>query len=141
MPWSRITEKVIVGEQIKDDKRTLKLIKHIATAKTDEELEILKSIAKEEGLKLSKGGQLSFNLGQDPFNSLFTLGFYNHGAEVIFGSIFNSFGICNRVAHLFAEAFDRCPHYSSGLKEKYCLTIRCKKLWDQATHWIRSTDF
>lgn len=92
-PYKSAKRVRIVEEQFRDNKRTLKLIKHIGTAKNDEELEILKSIAEKERLELTKGGQLSFNFGQDPFNSLFTLGFYNHGAEVIFGGIFDSLGI------------------------------------------------
>ena len=83
----------IVKRQMEGSKWTTKLVKHIGTAKCEEELEILKEIAHKERLKLANPGQMSFDLDVEAPSSLYTLGFYNHGADVILGRIFDSLHI------------------------------------------------
>ena len=84
----RIVEREKIGGRY-----TTRLIKHIGTARNDDELEILKKIAQTDRSRLSSPNQLSLDLGQNSIRGLFSLGVFNYGAELIFGHVFDSLGI------------------------------------------------
>ena len=83
----------LVKQEKVDGRLKTIFVKHIGTAANDEELEILKSIAEKERSKAIQANQLSFDLGQIQSGSLSTLGFYQLGAELVLGEIFDSFSI------------------------------------------------
>lgn len=70
-----------------------RLVKHIGTARDDEELAILRKIAQTDRVMLSSPNQLELDLGQNSIRGLFSLGIFHHGAELILGDIFDSLGI------------------------------------------------
>ena len=70
-----------------------RLVKHIGTARDDDELAILKKIAQTDRVMLSSPNQLELDLGQNSIRGLFSLGIFHHGAELILGDIFDSLGI------------------------------------------------
>ena len=74
-------------------KWTNKVVRHIGTARDDSELEVLKQIALQDRSRLICPNQLSFDLEHGPAGGIFTLGTYYHGAELVFGDIFDSLGV------------------------------------------------
>ncbi len=74
-------------------KWTNKVVKHVGTARDDSELEVLKQIALQDRSRLIRPNQLSFDLEHGPAGGIFTLGTYYHGAELVFGDIFDSLGV------------------------------------------------
>lgn len=83
----------IVEKENKGGWWSTKLVKHIGTARNDDELEILKKIAETHKAKLVQGNQLSFDFGQLDKRGLYTLGTFYHGAELILGGIFDSLSL------------------------------------------------
>ena len=87
-------KRVRIVERVKVDGRyTTRLLKHIGTARSDDELEILKRIAETDRSRLSNPNQLRLDLGQNSLRGLFSLGVFHHGAELVFGDIFDSLGV------------------------------------------------
>ena len=84
--------RIVVREKV-NGRYTTRLIKRIGTARNDEELEILKRIAQTDRSRLSSPNQLRLDLGQNSLGGLFSLGMFHHGAELVFGDIFDSLGV------------------------------------------------
>ena len=83
----------IVEREKVNGRYTTRLIKHMGTARNDDELEILKRIAQTDRSRLSSPNQLCLDLGQNSLGGLFSLGTFHHGAELVFGDIFDSLGV------------------------------------------------
>ena len=70
-----------------------KLIKHIGTARNDDELAIYMELAHKDVAMVENLNQLRFDFETPQSRGLFTISSYHHGASLIFGELFRSLEI------------------------------------------------
>lgn len=83
----------IVKRQRVDGRATIKLVKHIGTARNEEELEILKMISETDGSRLEETRQVRFDFSEGVPRGIFTIGFHHFGSKMVLGTIVDSLGI------------------------------------------------
>ncbi|TAN20024.1 MAG: IS1634 family transposase [Actinomycetota bacterium] len=83
----------IVKRERVNGRPTTKLVKHIGTARNEEELEILKMIAETDRSRIEEASQLRFDFSNGVPRGLFTIGVHHYGSELVLGAIFDSLGI------------------------------------------------